>query len=124
MLQLGTMPHVEIQVEACSKHRICKACSLKQRAKHELRTAWFDFLYSGYPTCSAAAAVLAAVSVLGCPRWDGRMGTDGRRTNWKLLPWPLSETLSQQKAEKRLPEAYEGLIPPAHLPQRHPVTFA
>lgn len=30
MLQLGTMPHVEIQVEACSDHRICKACLLNQ----------------------------------------------------------------------------------------------
>lgn len=30
MLQLGTMPPVEIQVEACSEHRICKACSLNQ----------------------------------------------------------------------------------------------
>lgn len=30
MLQLGTSPHVEIQVEACSDHRICKACLFNQ----------------------------------------------------------------------------------------------
>lgn len=30
MLPLGMMPYVEIQVEACSDHRICKACSTNQ----------------------------------------------------------------------------------------------
>lgn len=65
-----------------------------------------------------------------CRHWAARTGmsapartavsTDGRRTNWKLFPWPFSETQSQQKAEKKLPEAYKGLIPPASSSQhRH-----
>lgn len=103
-LQLGTMPHAEIQVEACSEHRICKACSLNQsktRAKDGL--VWLPLFW------------LAHVKRCGCcsseerlgqwyQRWaacdgmspSGRavVGTDGRK-NWKLLPRPFLETQPQ-----------------------------
>lgn len=79
--------------------KCCGSCSSMERLRQQCR-------------CWAACAEMS-------PSGRAVVGTDRRRTNWKRLPRPFSEMQSQQKAEKKLPEAYKGLIPPAPSSQRH-----